>query len=101
MTTPPELLPGQEAGSAGNPAPDRTGLPVGNFGDSRHAYGAATVGRLQATIGVRLSSIDGGDPCSVSALGPSADTLFFTAGPNDEQNGVCRTITETQVPTKH
>jgi uncharacterized protein (TIGR03118 family) len=76
---------------------------VGNFGDGQiHAYRPASGGRLYVPEGELRTT--GGDPVFIDGLwalqfghgsannGP-LDTLFFTAGPNDEADGLFGTIT--------
>ncbi len=68
-------------------------LLIGNFGDGTlHAYNAVT-GRHE-----RMMLDDNGNPLSIDGLwglsfgnngkAGSAIELYFTAGPNDEQNGL-------------
>jgi uncharacterized protein (TIGR03118 family) len=79
-------------------------LLVGNFGDGQiHAYRSILGGSLYVPQG-ELRTV-GGDPVFIDGLwalqfghgnlannGP-ANTLFFTAGPNDESDGLFGTIT--------
>ena len=68
-------------------------LLVGNFGDGRiNAFDLATgafVGQLETTNGVPLQ-IDGlwGLAFGNGFLSQSVNTLFFAAGPSDEQHGL-------------
>jgi uncharacterized protein (TIGR03118 family) len=88
-------------------------LLVGNFGDGRiHAFDPATltssgefeaVGLLHSAAGKPIK-IDGlwalqfGHGTSSSSANGLTNTLFFTAGPDDEEHGLFGTIVLTQPP---
>ena len=73
-------------------------LLVGNFGNGK-------INAYNATTGAFLGTLDGsdGNPLSIDGLwgltfgngaaGGSLDTLYFTAGPNDEANGLFGSLT--------
>jgi uncharacterized protein (TIGR03118 family) len=91
-------------------------LLVGNFGDGRiHAFDpnqlTATgefeaVGLLHSTAGKPIE-IDGlwalqfGHGTTASSANGLTSTLFFTAGPNDEDDGLFGTLTVSQPPGRH
>jgi uncharacterized protein (TIGR03118 family) len=97
-------------------APDGFGkfsgdLLVGNFGNGRiHAYRPRLTGRDEFQRHGQLHSIHG-KPIEIpglwalqfgngAAAGPTA-TLFFTAGPNDEQDGLFGAITAAEPPGRN